>query len=65
MGITEAEFMHIVSLIDTEYDKRYVNLDIIEHHTLAIIYFAENHGFHNYLFYGIKFNDGSENEWFI
>ena len=65
LAITEAEFMHVVSLINTEYDKKYVNLDVIEHHTPDIIYFAENHGFNNYLFYGIKFNDGTENEWYL
>ena len=65
LGITEAEFMDVVSLINTEYDKKYANTDIIKHFTPVGIYYAENHGFNNYLFCGIKFNDGTENEWFI
>lgn len=65
LGITESEFMHVVSIINTEYDRKYKELDVIEHHTLPMIYYAENHGFNNYMFYGIKINDGSENEWFI
>ena len=64
LGITESEFMYIVSLINTEYDRKYTKLDVIKHYTLNMIYFAENHGFNNYLFYDIKLNDGKESEWF-
>lgn len=57
LDISTAEFMHVVSLINTEYRFKYKNIKEINHYTPDFIYFAENHGFNNYLFYDKMLNE--------
>ena len=50
LGISKAEFMKVVSQINTLYSGKYKGIFDIEHYTMSYIYKVENHGFHKYIF---------------
>ncbi len=57
LDIDESEFMNTVSEMNTLYDRKYKDFKNITHYTPAFIYYAENHGFNNYLFYDKSINE--------
>lgn len=63
LGISKAEFMAIVSEIDTLFNSKYKDKQNLVHITFDYIYYAENYGHHDYLFYNKKINNENIHDW--
>lgn len=59
LAIDEAEFMDVVSGINTNYNA-YKDNKLITHYTMDFVYQVENHGFNNYKFSDKMINDDIE-----
>lgn len=62
LDMDEAEFMDVVSGINTIYEAN-KHKKKIKYHTMAFVYKIENHGFNNYLFSDKIPNTGNRKDW--
>ena len=63
LGISEGEFMSVVSGINTLYNSKYKKEKVIKYYTMDCVYYAENYRFNNYKFYGKMQNNHERKGW--